>query len=149
MDRSKPAAQLNIETLIEETLVLVASPDHPLTEKPHILPNDLRDVTVLLTEKGCSYREVLEQFIQPQGIEPNNQIEFVSIEAIKQCVMADLGIAILPKMAVTRELYNGEMKALTWTPPIAPMYTHLAWHKDKRLTEPLQAFLELTRAVFI
>ncbi|MEH7269982.1 LysR substrate-binding domain-containing protein, partial [Bacillus toyonensis] len=47
-------------------------------------------------ELGCSYRTLFEELFRIEDVYPANKIEFVSVEAIKQCVIADLGIAVLP-----------------------------------------------------
>ncbi|KIL31015.1 hypothetical protein B4067_4061 [Bacillus subtilis subsp. subtilis] len=74
-------------------------------------------------------------------------MEFVSIEAIKQCVMAGLGIGILPEMTVKDDIAAGRMKELNWQSD-CPVFTQLAWHKDKWMSAPLKAFIDLTRKTF-
>ncbi|MDF2684021.1 MAG: LysR family transcriptional regulator, partial [Brevibacillus sp.] len=69
-------------------------------------------------------------------------------EAIKQCVIAGIGIALLPAMAVDKELKAGQLVELPWQWSENDLYTQLAWHKDKWMTPPLQAFIECTREVF-
>ena len=41
-------------------------------------------------------------------------LEFASVEAIKQCVMLDMGIAVLPLVTVPAELEQGRLVALPW-----------------------------------
>lgn len=144
-DISKPADVLKIEPLIEEQIKMVVFPEHPLVHKKKILPKDLENETLLLTETGCSYRTILEESLSLAGIYPTNILEFVSIEAIKQCVIAGLGIAVLPNMVVEEEIKMGKMIDLGWENETPNIYTHIAWHKDKEMTPPFQDFIELTR----
>ncbi|WP_099159099.1 LysR family transcriptional regulator [Virgibacillus ndiopensis] len=149
MDTSKPGDALKLEPLIQEEIKLVTSPDHPLLAKSEVCPKDLVNETLLLTETGCSYRTLFENYFHSAEVYPLNKFEFVSIEAIKQCVIAGLGIAALPAMVVESDIKMDRMKELVWKNGIPPIFTHIAWHKDKWMTPPLQAFIELTRKTFI
>ncbi|MEI3612014.1 substrate-binding domain-containing protein [Pseudogracilibacillus sp. SO30301A] len=109
---------------------------------------DLKNETLLLTENGCSYRNMFKEALNSFGIYPLDQIKFASVEAIKQCVIAGLGVALLPEMVVKKELEEGKMKTLMWNATLSRLYTQIAWHKDKQMTSPLEAFIELTRETF-
>ncbi|MBU8880162.1 LysR family transcriptional regulator [Bacillus sp. FJAT-29790] len=146
MDHSKPEDSLRIEQLIKEELKLVASPNHL---KLVISPVDLKHETLLLTETGCSYRNIFEDSFKSVGVYPLDKIEFGSIEAIKQCVIAGLGIALLPEMVVEKDIKEGRMKELSWKAPGSPLFTQIAWHKDKWMTPPLEEFINLTRKTFL
>lgn len=146
MDISKPEGALRIEQLIKEELKMVASPNHP---KSVLSPVDLKDETLLLTETGCSYRNIFEESFNSAGIYPLDKIEFSSIEAIKQCVIAGLGVALLPEMVVEKDIKEGRMKEIPWKTSTSPLFTQIAWHKDKWMTPPLEAFINLTRRTFL
>ncbi|GGB62617.1 LysR family transcriptional regulator [Virgibacillus dakarensis] len=145
MDVLKTEETLTVEPLMQDEMKLVASPDHPLVNKEKVFSYDLEQETLLLTEKGCSYRKILEESLREDDVYPVNQFEFVSIEAIKQCVIAGLGIAILPAMVVEKDINHGLMKELKWEHSTPSLFTQIAWHKDKLLTVPLMSFVELTR----
>ncbi|GHI01222.1 LysR family transcriptional regulator [Neobacillus kokaensis] len=148
MDTCRPGEALVIEPLIKEELVIVASSTHPLKEKFEVSSEDLQHETLLLTEAGCSYRNIFEGIFRSAGVSSLNKIEFGSIEAIRQCVIAGLGIALLPMMAVEEDIRVGRMNKLGWKNTAAPTYTQIAWHKDKWMTPPLKAFIDLTRQTF-
>lgn len=147
-DVSRPVDAFKMESLTQENIKMVVSPDHPLLTKSEVYPEDLEHETLLLTETGCSYRNILEESFRMAGIYPQNKLEFVSIEAIKQCVIAGLGIAVLPAMVVEADVIKGEMKELEWNHFKTPIFTKIAWHKDKWMTPPLEAFIELSRRTF-
>ncbi|PLR87029.1 MULTISPECIES: LysR family transcriptional regulator [Bacillus] len=148
MDKPKPGDFLTVEPLIQEQLIMVAAPDHSLLAKAEVYAKDLEHETLLLTETGCSYRTILEENFRSAGVFPLTKFEFVSIEAIKQCVIAGLGIALLPAMAVEADLKMGRLEKLAWKTSTAPIFTQIAWHKDKWITPPISAFVELTRKTF-
>ena len=147
-DTARSGNSLATKPLIQEQIKMVASPDHPLLTKSEVCPKDLEQETFLLTEKRCSYRILLEESFRSAEVFPLNQLEFVSIEAIKQCVIAGLGIAILPSMVVDKDIEIGKMKELPWKNFKSPIFTQIAWHKDKWMSPPLQAFIELTCKIY-
>ncbi|WP_139377046.1 LysR family transcriptional regulator [Halobacillus hunanensis] len=148
MDVPKPGHSLIAESLIEEEMKLVAASEHSLARKQEITPDDLEHETLLLTDEGCSYRTILEESLKNHGVYPANKFEFVSIEAIKQCVLTGLGIAFLPNMVVNKEIQEGRISELKWNHPASSFFTQIAWHKDKLITIPLQSFIDLTRKTF-
>ncbi|PED06192.1 LysR family transcriptional regulator [Bacillus pseudomycoides] len=149
LDTCKIEDVLHVESLIQEELKIVVCSNHPLLKNPIISTKDLESETFLLTELGCSYRTIFEELFRAEGVYPVNKIEFVSVEAIKQCVIAGLGIAILPAMVVEKEIQEGTIGELTMENTIDPIFTQIAWHKDKWITAPLQQFIDVTKASFV
>ncbi|MBN8235853.1 LysR family transcriptional regulator [Halobacillus kuroshimensis] len=145
MDTSRPEESLTIEPLLQEDIKLVAGADYRLKDNETFQLSDIEREPLLLTEEGCSYRSLLEQACAASEIYPFNKLEFGSIEAIKQCVIAGLGIAALPHMVVERELTEGRIVDLGWKIPQPPLFTQLAWHKDKWLSPPLKDFIDISR----
>ncbi|MCU6602231.1 LysR family transcriptional regulator [Peribacillus frigoritolerans] len=146
MDISKPEGSLRVEQLIKEEFKMVIAPNHP---KPVLSIDDLKNETLLLTEMGCSYRMMFEDSLKSAGVYPLDKIEFSSIEAIKQCVIAGLGIALLPEMVVKKDIKEGRMKEIPWKDSTSSLFTQIAWHKDKWMTPPLEAFINITRKIFL
>ena len=142
-DAYKETPMLYRERLIQEQLIFVSA---PTSIKGHTLSaHQLSAETMLLTENGCSYRNQLEAQLQQEGVLSLQMIEFASIEAIKQCVMAGLGITFLPKMVVEREIENGQLVELQSSFNVKPIYTDIAWHKDKHIQPYLSDFIEIAR----
>ena len=129
-----------------ERIFLLAEPSHTLAKRRTVRPSDLAGQQLLLTERGCPYRGKLEKILAMQNIRPGHVTEFSSVEAIKQCVSAGMGLALLPAIVVARELRQNQLKALHWTGPSLDMSTHVLWHKDKWVSPAMSAFLELIKA---
>jgi DNA-binding transcriptional LysR family regulator len=125
-----------------EEFVLIAQHGSPLEGKSTIRPHDLADETVLVLEPTCSYRVALETFLARAGRRRSATLEFNSIEAVKQCVTAGIGVALLPRFTLERELAAGAYAVL----PIA-LHTNLSivlsYRNDKWLTPAIAAFAEL------
>src|SRR6185312_1470595 len=135
------------EPLVREPLALFAHPDHPLTRRVRVDTRMLHGETLLLTEAGCVYRERFERILSAAGVHPASTVEFSSIEAIKQCVIAGMGLSLLPEMTVRDELARGRLASLPWTEPDFGLVTVMAWHRDKWLSPALRAFIALSREV--
>ena len=75
------------------------------------------------------------------------RLEFSSVEAIKQCALADMGIAFLPDITVANELAQGRLRTLQWEDHRFEEQTQLLHHRDKWISPALQAFLDVTREV--
>ena len=148
VDEPAEAGEMVAEPLAEEVLVLVAPPGNPLTQRGRVGPADLAGEHLLLTDKGCAYRALFERGLSRAGKRPLAYTEFASGEAIKQCVMAGMGIAVLSRVSVARELEEGKLVELGWEDPGFRLVTQVVRHKGKWLSPALEALLEVTRAVF-
>lgn len=147
IDEPVHSTALMIEQLVTEPVLLVASPDHPLAQLSSLTARDLEGEHFLLTEVGCAYRNVLEREFNEVGIHASTNLEFTSVEAIKQCTMAAMGITFLPKITVEQELEAGKLVELDWEGRVFGVATQMLWHKDKWVSPALQAFLTVTREV--
>lgn len=145
----RDSQDLIIEPLIKERILVISNPDHRLARMSIILPADLNDETILTTEQGCNYRQIFEQMLSSNGVHMGTKIEFSSIEAIKQCVIAGLGIAVLPEMTVEKEIKQGTIAVLPWGGQSFPIATQLAWHKDKWISPALKSFIEIVKNTLI
>lgn len=128
-----------------ERIFLLAHESHPLAAQRTVKPADLAGQTFLLTEHGCGYRANLDRLLALQNIRPGNVTEFASVEAIKQCVAAGMGLALLPAITVARELRQHHFKALHWAGPSLDIQTHILWHKDKWISPAMAAFCQLVK----
>ncbi|MFZ5595510.1 MAG: LysR family transcriptional regulator [Bacillota bacterium] len=144
LQRETEIPELVLKNLVPEPLVILAWPGHPLTKKESITPLDMDGENLIQTENGCSYRSALEDMLKEAGVRPASVTEFGSMEAIKKSVMAGLGIALLPLIAVEAELSAGLLKELRWSGPGFNMVTQLSFHKDKWISPALNEFIKMT-----
>jgi DNA-binding transcriptional LysR family regulator len=115
-----------------------------------VFPQDLRGEKVLLPEapeSGCAYRGQFERQLGSAGVVPPEMMEFQSIEAVKQCVAAGMGVSVLPSVAVDAELKTGALAALQWGEPFEVL-TQMSWHEERWKSPALRTFLEAAREVF-
>jgi DNA-binding transcriptional LysR family regulator len=126
-----------------EDVYLFSTPDHPLANAKKVYPKDLVDQTLLLTESGCGYRKKLDMLLAAANVKPQHVTEFSSVEAIKQCVLAGMGIGFLPEIVIACELKKKELTVINWHGARMSIATHIVWHKDKWISPGMQAFLDV------
>jgi DNA-binding transcriptional LysR family regulator len=102
---------LEVRPWRDDALVVCTSPDHPLAHKRGLQPDDFAGARWVLREPGSATRSLSERALSslPMG---ETVLELDQTEAIKQAVIAGLGIACLPEVAVTDAVANGRLKAL-------------------------------------
>lgn len=131
-----------------EPILLLSDPAHPLAAQSVVAPEDLAGQTLLLTESGCGYRLKLETALRQHNIRPGSILEFSSVEAIKHCVAAGMGIGLLPLIVVEADLKKGTLAELRWNGPPLDVTTYIFWHKDRWMSPSMEAFLSvLTKAL--
>lgn len=142
------AADLDMATLGFEPVVLVAAPDHPLAAKRKVHTRDLTGSTILLSRVDCSYRKVLEQILEQEEVTRFNRFEFSSVEVIKHCVMAGVGISVLPSIAVAEDVARKRMVVLPWSEGGIQVAVLMVWYRERWISPTLQAFMDVTKKVF-
>ncbi len=93
-------AALVATPFMENPLVPIAAPDHPLAGRHDIGLAELADQAWLLREPGSGTRKALEALFTAHGLRIHPRLELGSNEAIKQAVLAGLGISALSRQAL-------------------------------------------------
>jgi DNA-binding transcriptional LysR family regulator len=88
---------------LNNILGIVAYNDHPLANKKNITIEELANQRFLIRESGSGTRYVFDQLLQEHGVKIEPYMELGSSEALKQAVMAGLGIAVLSLHSVQLE----------------------------------------------
>jgi len=126
-----------------ETTVAVVSADHVLAKTASLSLQNLGQTPLVLPERGCQYRSLLEQMLQDANLQPPSIFESSSFAVMKQFVASGFGLAILPYFAVEQELKSGQLISIPWAGPSFPMFLQVWRHRKKWLSAPLTAFLAL------
>jgi len=141
------SAELKSELLGVVDLVLVASAGHALAGNAAVNINDLAGEPLILPKHDCSYKMGFEQVLTEAKVVPATMIELNSVESIKQCVLKGVGIAMLPRIVVEKEIRAGQLAVL----PCAEMDLEagilMIWHRNKWISPTLGAFMDTMREV--
>ena len=129
-----PADGLAAMDAFKEELALIS----PLAWAPIGSAKDLVNRSVIAFAAGCSYRRILESWLNQEGIAPDKVMEFASYHAIVACVAAGTGVAIMPRsvLAVLGAEHSVRVGALSGSHGQA--LTQLVWRADDD-TPALQA----------
>lgn len=130
---------------LENVLVVVARPDHPLAARDAIPLKRLAKEPFVGREPGSGTRKAVEELFRAEGESVTPQIELSSSESIKHGVMAGLGIAVLSIHSLRLELAANKLVILD----VKGFPLHRRWYavhrKGKRLSHTAQAFLDYLR----
>jgi DNA-binding transcriptional LysR family regulator len=140
----QPPAEMDLEAaaFLDNPLVIVAPPDHPLAAARGISLKRLEEETFLVREPGSGTRSAMERFFRQHRIRLNTGMEMSSLEAIKQSVQAGLGLGLMPRDAAHLEVALGRLVALDVQDfPIMRRWW-LVHRQGKRLTAAAEAFKE-------
>lgn len=137
---------LVVQRLRIEPIVLVVATEHALAGKKRLKAEAIGAEQVLVNERACSYRGLFERTLRAEGVNVTRSLEFLSVEAIKQCALASMGIAVLPEVVVQRELKQGTLVALDWPRKPMAVYTQVYRHRDKWMSPVMEAFWDLAVA---
>jgi DNA-binding transcriptional LysR family regulator len=138
----QPPEDANLEagTFMENPLVIVAPPDHPLAKQKNIPFARLEDEVFLTRERGSGTRSAIERFFEQHGIQLNTGMEIASNEAIKQSVQAGLGLGLLSRDTLDMELALKKLVILDVEDFPIVRYWYVMHRKGKRLSAVAQAF---------
>ncbi len=95
-----------------DPLVLIAPPGHPLASGARSI-DDLATVPLVTREAGRADRMAIDAILRTAGIEPQRRTVVASLEGVKQAVMAGLGLALVPALAVRGNLASGRLVTVT------------------------------------
>ncbi|WP_128893886.1 LysR family transcriptional regulator [Longirhabdus pacifica] len=127
----------------KEEMVLVACMDHPLCNYDTVKMADLQGETFVFAEKDCSYRTIFEKALKNNGVHYSKSLEFNSIEAIKECVKAGLGISLLPKITVVRELNENQLACVPVEEANMEVFSQIVIHNKKWISPIVERFIQL------
>lgn len=141
----------DVETvdLYADEVILVANPDHPFAANRQATIEEVGSQPVILADRGSSYYGLTHGLFRQAGVVPNVAMELDSMEATKRMVEEGLGIALLPRVCLERELKQGLLTevAITNAPAISRQIA-LIYRKSRKRVRTVQAFLEVLRSIY-
>lgn len=143
-----PATHVEIERIAwrEDELKICVRADHPLARRRRLRAGDLSGERWILRESGSATRSIFEQAGREVLGPLDVALELGQSEAIKQAVIAGLGIGCLPAVAIADAVSAGRLVALR-TPFLDLRRTlELVVHRGRYRGTTLQAFLRCAQA---
>lgn len=140
---------LDFMPFLNNPIVAVATPDHPLSQLPQLRLQDLEPYTLLVREQGSGTRLACEEYFKDKRVHFTQTLEVASADAQRECVVAGLGIALLTRHALNMELSTGALKEL----PVEELPLYRSWcvvqakaRRQSPVALAFQAFIRAERA---
>lgn len=140
MGRPPSGHKLNGIPFIDNPLVVIAPPTHPLASRKHIPLAEVAGETFIVREGDSGTRIAVERFFAKHDLQLMTRMEMNRSEALKQAVMAELGLGIVSLHTIEMEL---ELKRLVILHvedfPIMRQW-HIVHRRGKRFAAIPEAF---------
>lgn len=138
----QPPSELDVEAKIfmDNPLVIVAPPDHPLAHAKKIPLKRLQEEVFLVREPGSGTRIAMERFFAERDMHLKTGMEVGSNEAIKQSVQAGLGLGLLSRATIEQELTLKRLVTLDVAEFPIMRHWYVVHRRGKRLSAAAEAF---------
>jgi DNA-binding transcriptional LysR family regulator len=131
---------LQAEQFLPYGLVVIASPAHYLAQSVNVKACDLQTETFLLHEYETASRKCVEAYFERERMSLQTTLEMSSIDAIKEGVIAGLGIAVVEREAIALEIASGELVVLAVQGFPIEQPTYMVHLKKRRLSRAAETF---------
>lgn len=136
----------DIETvhLYDDEVVLVTDPAHPFARTREARLEDVARQSLIFFDRASSYYGLIHGFFRDAGIVPRHTMDLDSMEATKLMVEEGLGIAILPRVSVERDLGDNRLVEveITGVPRIKRQIA-MIYRRNRRHARTVGGFIEV------
>ena len=91
-------------------MLLVVSRRHPFASRTKVRMDELASERLILFDRTSSYHELTSALFREAGVVPVSVMELDNVEAAKKMVQQGLGVALLPRMALSAELRSRSLR---------------------------------------
>jgi DNA-binding transcriptional LysR family regulator len=131
---------------LDDELVLVVPPDHAWAKRGSIAVAQIAEQPLLMRETGSATRQLTDRALQEAGVAYEVAMELDHTEAIKQAVMAGLGVSLVSRHAVQREIAAGHLASIRVRGLPLRRHFHVIQPHRRQLSASAQAFVRLLEA---
>lgn len=136
------------DTLIHKKLgkyraVLVASPFADSRLLDFVTPHQRKPFSLICNEPDGYYQLDMDKYLAEKDIVLNPHMKVQSIEAVKRCVMNNLGIAVVPTYSIGEELKNGSLMPIKTELDEKNYDSFYIYHKNKWVSPQMEFALKL------
>lgn len=137
--------ELVTESWLEDEMVIIAPPDHPLAGRQELELAELSNERWVLRESHSGSRERFDQQIRPHLVRPVQGLELNTLEAVMLSVERGLGLSFISELAARDRLQSGRLVRLSVSRRF-PRRLKLVWHRQKYLSRAMQRFITFCQA---
>jgi len=135
--------ELEYIPFLEDELVLIASPEHPLAKREVVNLKELPEHAYIGFDNDIPTRKATDQIFRDARINILPVMEFDNIETVKRAVEINAGVAIIPRGTVYQEIEKGLLVAMNFKGKrfLRPIF--LIHRKGRILTPAMEKFIGL------
>ena len=120
----------------------VVSADHPFADLPFLTKKDLLSQNFLLTERGMSYRRLLDEWMARDSLQIQPVLETGGADLICRLVEQGAGMSFLPDYATEAAVKQGTIVRLDAEDFHPELWAQLLYHRNKWVSRPMQAVID-------
>jgi DNA-binding transcriptional LysR family regulator len=138
---------LAVEGCRSDRLVAITPPGHALAKQGKIPVKAIADYPFISREEGSGTREVIMDYLKESGVDPARLdiiMELGSLEALKGAVEAGIGISIVSRATLAKEIKLGSVEVLELDPPLERPFSFVH-QKHKFRQRAMDELLEFAR----
>lgn len=144
LERTITHPDLVTTPLYSDEVALVTSPEHRFAGRAAVGVDELSGEPLIMFNRGSSYYALVHGALRQAGVPEATAMELDNMEATKKMVEKGLGIAMLPRVALERELTSGELREIRVEGLVMPQREiSLIFRKNRPLSRAGQAFVGL------
>ncbi len=121
----------------------IINADSPLSDKDFLSKDDLTGQDLLLTEKGMSYRRLLDEWLAKNSLEVSPVLEAGQADLICSLVEMGLGCSFLPDYITDEAVSLGKVKRLSAEGFYPELWKQILYHREKWVSHSMQAVLSI------
>lgn len=133
------------QVLLPNPLVVFARDDHPLAGAKGIAFERLAGEPFLMREPGSGTRMLTMKLFEQRGLAPRIRMELSTNEAIKEAILAGLGVSILSRYTLGLEPEHSRLACLDVEGFPLENHWHFVYPAGKQLSAAARAFLDFAR----
>jgi len=138
-------SQIDIEFFAKDRLFVFSASSSPLAHEKNVTVEKLMGYRWILREKGSGTREVVEKALSDISARLNVYMELGHSEAIKNAVLADIGISCLSEVVLENYIASDLLKTVDTSLNPVTRDLYIIMHKDKYISDSLQNFLDFIK----
>ena len=137
--------EVMVQAILHNPLVVFARSDHPLAGEKDITFARLADEPFLMREPGSGTRMVTLKLFEKQGFAPKIRMELSTNEAIREAILAGLGVSILSRYTFGLEPEQTKLVCLDVRGFPLESHWHFVYPVGKHLSVAARAFMDFAR----
>ena len=108
----RPIRHPDVELIpvMDDEMLLVVAARHPFARRGKVSLRELAGERLVLFDRTSSYHELTSSLFRQAGVVPASTLELDNVEAAKKMVQGNLGVALLPRMALAAELKSRSLR---------------------------------------